>query len=108
MTKNLARRLARWLLLPPALFALACALLAPAEAGRAPRRAAQDGQEGQGRPKREPEANSTVRGRVVYDDTSRPVRRARVVLAGEGGDSNVYLHVSAGETKELEVVVPDK
>jgi hypothetical protein len=29
-------KLARWLLLPPALFALACALLAPAEAGRAP------------------------------------------------------------------------
>ncbi|HEX6182842.1 MAG TPA: carboxypeptidase-like regulatory domain-containing protein [Pyrinomonadaceae bacterium] len=95
MTKNLARRLGRWLLLPPALFALACALLAPAEAGRAPgdapmRRATQEGQEGQARQKREPEANTTVRGRVVYDDTSRPVRRARIMLMGESGARSEY------------------
>ena len=95
MKRNLARRLARWLLLLPALFALACALLAPAEAGRAPgvaapRRNTQEGQDGQERQKRKPEANSTVRGRVVYDETSRPVRRARVILTGNGGGRAEY------------------
>ncbi|HEX8354430.1 MAG TPA: carboxypeptidase-like regulatory domain-containing protein, partial [Pyrinomonadaceae bacterium] len=94
MKTNRARRLARWLLLPPALFALACALLAPAEAGREPaesardaRRATRGAQEPQAR---EPEAASTVRGRVVYDETSRPARRARVTLVGEGGARREY------------------
>jgi hypothetical protein len=102
MTRNYVRSLARWLLLPPALFALACALLAPAEAGRAPgaaappRRTTQDGQDGQERQKREPAANSTVRGRVVYDDTSRPVRRARIILTGEGGARSEYVALTDG------------
>jgi hypothetical protein len=92
LKKSLVRKAARWLLLPPALFALACALLAPAEAGRAtdpatPRRTTPEGQE---RQKPEPEANSTVRGRVVYDDTSRPARRARLMLVSEGGVRGEY------------------
>ncbi|HEX8560560.1 MAG TPA: carboxypeptidase-like regulatory domain-containing protein, partial [Pyrinomonadaceae bacterium] len=105
--KNRARSLARWLMLAPALAALACAFIAPAEAGRAParaarrppagearrppaaRRAAQD-DERQGaaqddeRQSAEPADDSTVRGRAVYDDTNRPVRRANVVLFGDG------------------------
>ena len=59
---NLALRLTKWLAPAAALFALACALLAPAEAGgvrRAPR-AAQEG-----RRREEPEANTNIRGRGV-------------------------------------------
>ena len=83
-----ARTLMKWLTPAAALFALACALLAPAEAGsaRRPRRAqAQDGHVQQ---VEEPDAtphDSIVRGRVVYDDTSRPVRRACVMLINDGG-----------------------
>ena len=88
------------MLLPPALFALACALLAPVEAGRAPGRAAsrptQEMQQGRERPK--PEANTTVRGRVVYDDTSRPVRRARLILAGEGEGQSLTFLTSVGDS----------
>jgi hypothetical protein len=42
----------------------------------------------------EPPARSTVRGRVIYDDTEQPVRRARLMLVPatttgrEGGESN--------------------
>ena len=76
-----------------ALFALACALLAPAapapsnSARRAPR--ARQDYAGQSK-KKEPPANSTVSGRVVYDDTNRPVRRARVILATETGSRSDY------------------
>jgi hypothetical protein len=35
-------------------------------------------------------SDSVVRGRVVYDDTSRPVRRARVMLITEGGGRGEY------------------
>src|SRR5829696_3593627 len=69
MTTKRALKLARWLLPTAALFALACALFAPAEA----RRATQNRE----RPPREPEARSEVRGRVLYDETDRPARRAR-------------------------------
>ena len=78
MKTNRAHKLARWLLPTAALFALACALFAPAEA----RRAAQIRE----RPPRDPEAiTSNVRGRVLYDDTERPARRARIMLVAEGG-----------------------
>ena len=86
-TTNRALKSARWLLPPAALFALACALFAPASA----RRPAQIRE----RPPREAEGVADVRGRVVYDDTERPARRALVSLR-------------AGETKELEAVVPDR
>ncbi|HEX8281868.1 MAG TPA: carboxypeptidase regulatory-like domain-containing protein [Pyrinomonadaceae bacterium] len=81
-TTNRALKLARWLLPSAALFALACALFAPAEA----RRPAQIRE----RPPREPEARSDVRGRVLYDDTDRPVRRGRVILVAEGGGPGEY------------------
>jgi protocatechuate 3,4-dioxygenase beta subunit len=81
---NLTRRLTRWLALPFALFALACALLAPASSetrrayARTPtRRASQS--------KQAAAATSAVYGRVVYEDTSRPIRRARIMLVSEGG-----------------------
>lgn len=64
---------------------LACALLAPAApsttAARRTRRATQEAQPA----KKLPPPDSTVYGRVVYDDTSRPVRRARVLLVDETG-----------------------
>jgi hypothetical protein len=70
-----------------ALFALACALLAPAPPSLA-RRALRAAQE---RPKKEtPPADSAVYGRVVYDDTSRPVRRARLLLVNEVGSRPEY------------------
>ncbi|MFL6256977.1 MAG: hypothetical protein ACJ74T_18370 [Pyrinomonadaceae bacterium] len=85
---NFARTLTKWLAPAVALFALACALLAPAEAG-SPRRhhsLAQNVQVQAVESKQdETPDNSTVRGRVVYDDTTRPVRRARVMLITEGG-----------------------
>lgn len=91
------RRLARRLLLPAALFALGCALLAPTEAGQMPaRRGAryamrqQEPEPVQVSPRRGLQAGSTVRGRVVYDDTSRPARRARVILVGGGGTRMEY------------------
>ena len=106
MRTNRARKLARWLALPPALFALACALLAPAEAGRAPspghaRRAVQEG----GR-RREPVTFSTVRGRVVYDETSRPARRARVMLVGEGGTRGEHIAMTDARGEFLITGVP--
>lgn len=81
---NLARTLTKWLAPAAALFALACALLAPAEAGvaRGARRA-QDAR-AQHEEKSAEGEESVVRGRVVYDDTSRPVRRARVMLITDG------------------------
>ena len=83
---SLTRTLTRWLLPAAALFALACALLAPAEAGgtRRTRSRAQDDRVKQIEQSDEPD-DSVVRGRAVYDDTSRPVRRARVMLITEGG-----------------------
>lgn len=76
---------AKWLAPAAALFALACALLAPAEAV-SPRRARTQDDTVRQRVENaaEPEG-SLVRGRVVYDDTSRPVRRARVILITDGG-----------------------
>lgn len=88
---NLARTLTKWLAPALALFALACALLAPAEAG-SPRRGARhralaQNMHVQAVEDKEDDTpdDSTVRGRVVYDDTTRPVRRARVMLITEGG-----------------------
>jgi hypothetical protein len=87
---NLARTLTKWLAPAAALFALACALLAPVEAG-SPRRAlhralAQNTRvQTVGDKQDEIPDDSTVRGRVVYDDTTRPVRRARVMLLVESG-----------------------
>jgi hypothetical protein len=86
MTMNRALRLTKWLAPAAALFALAVALLAPAEAGRArrprpPRQNMREQQEGKPAAPEE----SVVRGRVVYDETSRPVRRGRVVLITDGG-----------------------
>jgi hypothetical protein len=70
-----------------AVFALACALLAPVSPSLA-RRARRATQE---QPKREePPAASTIYGRAVYDDTSRPVRRARVMLVDETGSRPEY------------------
>lgn len=88
MSTSDARSLARW----PALCALACALLAfaPCVDARAhartrhTRQVAQSPRQSQPPQEDEEEAGSTVRGRVVYDDTSRPLRRARVALVGEG------------------------
>jgi hypothetical protein len=86
METNLTRSLSQWLALPLALFALTCALLAPASNGTArayartpTRRATQEPA------KQKIETVSTVYGRVVYEDTNRPVRRARVMLVSEGG-----------------------
>ncbi|HEX7315491.1 MAG TPA: carboxypeptidase regulatory-like domain-containing protein [Pyrinomonadaceae bacterium] len=79
---RLALTLTKWLAPGAALFALACALLAPAEAG-SPR--AQDDVVRQRLEKADESSYSIVRGRVVYDDTSRPVRRARVMLITDGG-----------------------
>ncbi|HEX8338268.1 MAG TPA: carboxypeptidase-like regulatory domain-containing protein [Pyrinomonadaceae bacterium] len=92
---NPTLKLAKWLAPAAALFALACALLAPVEAGGARRRPApgraQDNhaQTAEGGRDETP-ADSVVRGRVVYDDTSRPVRRARVMLINEGGGRGEY------------------
>jgi hypothetical protein len=97
MTSNLTR----WLLLPSALFALTCALLGPVEpaasaasAPRGARRARQE--ERQTRTRGEAPSVSAVRGRVVYDDTSRPVRRARVLLLGDGGMRGEYSALTDG------------
>lgn len=86
---NRARTFAKWLALPAALFTLACALLAPVEAGSAPAQKRAQGEQ-------EVDSNSTVRGRVVYDDTSRPVRRARVMLLAEGGSRTEYAALTDG------------
>lgn len=67
-----------------ALFALACALPAPA-ASTSPVSARRAPQEAEQSKKSQPPSNSTVYGRVVYDDTNRPVRRARVMLVDEAG-----------------------
>jgi hypothetical protein len=76
---------------PPlaAVFALACALLAHASPPVA-RRARRASQEQEQVKKETPPANSAVYGRVVYDDTSRPVRRARVLLVDEVGSRPEY------------------
>src|ERR1044072_2488883 len=85
---NLALTLTKWLVPVVALFALAWALLAPAGAGspRRPSRARTQNmraQEDDAKPA-VPD-DSIVRGRAVYDDTTRPVRRARVMLILAGG-----------------------
>ncbi|HEX8719385.1 MAG TPA: carboxypeptidase-like regulatory domain-containing protein, partial [Pyrinomonadaceae bacterium] len=95
MTKNRTGRLARLLLPAAALFALAGALLVPAEAGLASSsaaapRARRARQEEARAPEKERPAESTVRGRVVYDDTERPVRRAQITLLGETGDRTEF------------------
>ncbi|HWS88091.1 MAG TPA: carboxypeptidase-like regulatory domain-containing protein [Pyrinomonadaceae bacterium] len=77
-----ALRLTKWLAPLAALFALACALFAPAEAGVARRTPPQNARAPREERPPEPE-ESVVRGRVVYDDTTRPVRRARVMLIKE-------------------------
>jgi hypothetical protein len=72
-----------------ALFALACALLAPASpATSGARRARQEHEQATRR--RSPRPESVVYGRAVYDDTSRPVRRARVMLVAETGSRPEY------------------
>lgn len=96
---SLARTLTRWLLPAAALFALACALLVPVEAGSAPhpRRArAQDTHRQQAEEPDATPAASVVRGRVVYDDTSRPVRRARVLLITEDGSRGEHTALTDG------------
>lgn len=72
-----------------AAFALACALLAPAAPSTAVRRARRARQETEGS-KKQPAADSSVYGRAVYDDTNRPVRRARVLLVDETGSRPEY------------------
>jgi hypothetical protein len=74
---------------PAALFALACALLAPASPATPGARRAGQGHE-QATRRRPPEPESVVYGRAVYDDTSRPVRRARVMLVAETGSRPEY------------------
>ena len=90
---NLALTLAKWLAPAAALFALACALLAPAEAGSArptPARAQDNrAQQEEAKPDELPD-DSVVRGRALYDGTSRPVRRARVLLITDGGARGEY------------------
>jgi hypothetical protein len=83
MRKRLPRTLLHTLPLA-ALFALACALFAPAapSSARRARRATQEQEESKKSP---PPSNSTIYGRAVYDDTNRPVRRARVMLVDETG-----------------------
>lgn len=97
MKTNRALKLARWLPPAAALFVLACALLAPAEAGSAHGSAVvsrargaqirESVREGRGDDRVKV---SSVRGRVLYDDTERPARRARVMLINEGGARNEY------------------
>ena len=92
---RLTLTLTKWLAPAAALFALACALLAPAEAG-GPRRPLP--QEDNVRQRVEPDepADSTVRGRAVYDESSRPVRRARVLLITDGGGRHEYAALTNG------------
>lgn len=91
---SLARTLVKWLAPAAALFALACALLAPVEAGGARRRTRTRAQDNRAQAVEEnpdaPPADSVVRGRAVYDDTSRPVRRARLMLFTEDGTRGEY------------------
>lgn len=86
----LTLRLMKWLAPAAALLALACALLAPAEAGsaRRPRARAQNRNTQEEKPAEPRE--SVVRGRAVYDDTSRPVRRARVMLVTDATGRSEY------------------
>jgi hypothetical protein len=86
MRQQLSRALLHTLPLA-ALFALACALLAPAAPSSA-RRAPQEQEEL--KKSEQPPSNSTVYGRAVYDDTNRPVRRARVLLVDETGSRPEY------------------
>jgi hypothetical protein len=89
-TNPTRRSLPPWFALAPAVFVLACACLTPASPetrvayARARTRRAAAVQE-QATPKPPPEALPTVYGRAVYDDTSRPVRRARVMLVSDVG-----------------------
>jgi hypothetical protein len=87
-TTDLARKLAQWLALPSALFALACALFAPAPAAPSRARARQEPQVAPVQMREE--SGSTVRGRVVYEETTRPVRRARLTLVNEAGTRTDY------------------
>ena len=88
MRKRLPRALLHTLPLA-ALFALACALLAPAAPSSA-RRARPATQEQEELKKSQLPSNSTIYGRAVYDDTNRPVRRARVMLVDETGSRPEY------------------
>lgn len=72
-----------------ALFALACALFAPAAPSSA-RRARRVPQEQEESKKPPPPSNTTLYGHAVYDDTNRPVRRARVMLVDETGSRPEY------------------
>jgi hypothetical protein len=89
MRTHLPRGLSQWLSLSLALFVLlACFLLAPAAPESASARtrtsSRRTARQAQSKPAAEP--TSAVYGRVVYDETSRPVRRARVMLVAESGN----------------------
>src|ERR1044071_3542451 len=79
-----------------AVFALACALLAPASpattANASLSRRRQEAQHGQTNMNRSSprEEESVVYGRAVYEGTDRPVRRARVVLVGDDAGRPEY------------------
>ena len=92
---RLTLTLTKWLAPAAALFALACALLAPAEAGSPRRPRSQEGNVRQRVEADEP-ADSIVRGRAVYDESSRPVRRARVLLITDGGGRHEYAALTNG------------
>jgi Carboxypeptidase regulatory-like domain len=83
-----------------AVFALGCALLAPASppaAGRSRSREAAARQT-QAKPSPTPlPSESTIVGRAVYDDTSRPVRRARVMLVSDSGARTEYAALTNAE-----------
>lgn len=51
----------------------------------------------------EPPAKSTVRGKVVYDDTGRPVRRARIYLFKTDGKSSGNLNSLTNNNGEFEI-----
>lgn len=76
-----------------AVFALACALLAAAAPSAA---ASVAPQKPEPTPTPTP-AESTVYGRVVYDDTSRPVRRGRVLLVDEAAARPEYNALTDGD-----------
>lgn len=51
----------------------------------------------------EPPAKSTVRGKVVYEDTGRPVRRARIYLFGTDGKSGSGVNALTDNNGEFEI-----
>jgi hypothetical protein len=94
---SLALGLTKWLAPAAALFALACALLAPAEAGVARQRRPRSPNTNGPHEERPAEPReSVVRGRAVYDDTSRPVRRARVMLITDAAGRSEFAALTDG------------